>query len=93
MSQKQVPLAADTFVFLLIFWGKKTENPVATPNDPTLIVFVTMPLTLVSTDDSCSILQVNSKDTIVKDSKYDAASGCFTVPAKTTAVFVEPRKT
>lgn len=38
-------------------------------------------------------VQVNSKDPIVRESKYDASSGCFNVPAKTTAVFVEPRKT
>lgn len=38
-------------------------------------------------------VQVNSKDTIVRESKYDASSGCFNVPAKTTAVFVEPRET
>ncbi|XP_021723192.1 pullulanase 1, chloroplastic-like [Chenopodium quinoa] len=32
-----------------------------------------------------------SGDTIVKESKYEPSTGCFTVPPKTTAVFVEPR--
>lgn len=36
-------------------------------------------------------LQMNSSDATVKNSTYDA-SGCFKVLAKTTAVFVEPRK-
>ncbi|XP_021766485.1 pullulanase 1, chloroplastic-like [Chenopodium quinoa] len=32
-----------------------------------------------------------SGDTIVKESKYEPSTGSFTVPPKTTAVFVEPR--
>ncbi|XP_057536245.1 pullulanase 1, chloroplastic [Amaranthus tricolor] len=36
-------------------------------------------------------VQSMSKDPIVKESKYDPSSGCFTIPPKTTAVFVEPR--
>ncbi|XP_031092052.1 pullulanase 1, chloroplastic isoform X1 [Ipomoea triloba] len=36
-------------------------------------------------------VQMNSSDTTGKNSTYDA-SGCFKVPARTTAVFVEPRK-
>ena len=34
-------------------------------------------------------VQANSIDEIVKDSTYDAASGSFTIPGRTTAVFVE----
>ncbi|KAJ1435800.1 Glycosyl hydrolase, all-beta [Sesbania bispinosa] len=37
-------------------------------------------------------LQVISSDDLVKSSKYEASSGCFVVPQRTTAVFVEPRK-
>ncbi|CAK9159792.1 unnamed protein product [Ilex paraguariensis] len=36
-------------------------------------------------------IQMVSSDNIVKNSTYDASSGCFTVPARTTSVFVEPR--
>ncbi|KAF7820192.1 pullulanase 1, chloroplastic [Senna tora] len=36
-------------------------------------------------------IQVMSSDNLVKSSKYEASSGCFTVPQRTTAVFVEPR--
>ena len=36
-----------------------------------------------------SFLQVKSGDEIVKKSVYDAFSGVFTVPARTTTVFVE----
>lgn len=36
-------------------------------------------------------VQVMSSDEIVKMSTYDAIEGCFTVPARTTAVFFEPR--
>ncbi|XP_049379170.1 pullulanase 1, chloroplastic [Solanum stenotomum] len=35
-------------------------------------------------------VQMNSTD-VVKNSTYDASSGCFNVPARTTSVFVEPR--
>lgn len=38
-------------------------------------------------------IQVSSSDDIVKSSTYEASSGCFVVPQRTTAVFVEPRKT
>ncbi|XP_039071914.1 pullulanase 1, chloroplastic [Hibiscus syriacus] len=37
-------------------------------------------------------IQVKSSDETVKKSSYDASSGCFTVPARTTSVFVESRK-
>ncbi|CAH9098703.1 unnamed protein product [Cuscuta epithymum] len=36
-------------------------------------------------------VQMNSSDAIVKKSTYDHSTGCFTVPARTTAVFVEHR--
>ncbi|KAK9910025.1 hypothetical protein M0R45_034002 [Rubus argutus] len=36
-------------------------------------------------------VQVMSTDEIVKRSTFDTNSGCFTVPARTTSVFVEPR--
>ncbi|XP_014513519.1 pullulanase 1, chloroplastic isoform X1 [Vigna radiata var. radiata] len=38
-------------------------------------------------------IQVSSSDEVVKCSRYEASSGCFVVPQRTTAVFVEPRKT
>ncbi|GAB2276821.1 Pullulanase 1, chloroplastic [Dionaea muscipula] len=38
-------------------------------------------------------LQVLSSDNIVKNSYFEPSSGCFSIPAKTTAVFVEPRQT
>ncbi|RDX83602.1 Pullulanase 1, chloroplastic, partial [Mucuna pruriens] len=38
-------------------------------------------------------IQVLSSDELVKSSTYEASSGCFVVPQRTTAVFVEPRKT
>ncbi|QCE07791.1 pullulanase [Vigna unguiculata] len=38
-------------------------------------------------------IQVSSSDEVVKSSRYEASSGCFVVPQRTTAVFVEPRKT
>ncbi|XP_020222320.1 pullulanase 1, chloroplastic isoform X1 [Cajanus cajan] len=37
-------------------------------------------------------IQVSSSDDLVKSSTYQASSGCFVVPRRTTAVFVEPRK-
>ncbi|WRX12239.1 hypothetical protein QQP08_004726 [Theobroma cacao] len=37
-------------------------------------------------------IQVMSTDEVVKNSSYEALSGCFTVPARTTSVFVEARK-
>ncbi|KAB2031451.1 hypothetical protein ES319_D05G305600v1 [Gossypium barbadense] len=37
-------------------------------------------------------IQVTSTDETVKKSSYEASTGCFTVPARTTSVFVEPRK-
>ncbi|PPR88312.1 hypothetical protein GOBAR_AA32388 [Gossypium barbadense] len=37
-------------------------------------------------------IQVSSTDETVKKSSYEASTGCFTVPARTTSVFVEPRK-
>ncbi|KAL3523514.1 hypothetical protein ACH5RR_016348 [Cinchona calisaya] len=36
-------------------------------------------------------VQMKSMDEIVKKSMYDASSGCFKVPARTTTVFVEAR--
>ncbi|KAK9755442.1 hypothetical protein RND81_01G025500 [Saponaria officinalis] len=36
-------------------------------------------------------VQVASNDIIVKESKFEPSSGCFTIPPKTTAVFAEPR--
>lgn len=36
-------------------------------------------------------VQAMSQDAVVKQSKYDTSSGRFTVPAKTTAVFIERR--
>ncbi|KAJ0102169.1 hypothetical protein Patl1_06009 [Pistacia atlantica] len=38
-------------------------------------------------------IQTVSSDELVKNSSYEASSGCFTVPPRTTSVFVEPRKT
>lgn len=38
-------------------------------------------------------IQVKSVDEIVKNSSYEATSGCFAVPPRTTSVFVEPRAT
>ncbi|KAF6167690.1 hypothetical protein GIB67_017185 [Kingdonia uniflora] len=38
-------------------------------------------------------IQLMSNDELVKNSKYDASSGNFIVPAKTTSVFVERRAT
>ncbi|KAK2983755.1 hypothetical protein RJ640_022697 [Escallonia rubra] len=38
-------------------------------------------------------VQMMSTDNTVKKSVYDASSGCFTVPPRTTSVFVEPRNT
>jgi hypothetical protein len=38
------------------------------------------------------VLQEISSDDLVKRSKYEASSGRFVVPRRTTAVFVEPRK-
>ncbi|CAO2034210.1 unnamed protein product [Urochloa humidicola] len=35
--------------------------------------------------------QVNSSDALVRQSAFDASAGRFTVPRRTTAVFVEPR--
>ncbi|CAJ2629361.1 unnamed protein product [Trifolium pratense] len=37
-------------------------------------------------------IQEISSDDLVKSSKYEASSGCFVIPRRTTAVFVEPRK-
>ncbi|KAJ4720700.1 Pullulanase 1 chloroplastic [Melia azedarach] len=37
-------------------------------------------------------VQVKSVDEVVKNSSYDATSGCFTIPPRTTSVFVELRK-
>ncbi|XP_057979256.1 pullulanase 1, chloroplastic isoform X3 [Malania oleifera] len=36
-------------------------------------------------------IQLVSSDTRVKNSRYEASSGCFTVPPRTTSIFVEPR--
>ncbi|KAI4346471.1 hypothetical protein L6164_007365 [Bauhinia variegata] len=36
-------------------------------------------------------IQGNSSDPLVRSSTYDMSSGCFVVPHRTTAVFVEPR--
>ncbi|CAN6234327.1 unnamed protein product [Urochloa humidicola] len=36
-------------------------------------------------------VQVNSSDALVRHSAFDASTGRFTVPRRTTAVFVEPR--
>ncbi|KDP30498.1 hypothetical protein JCGZ_16177 [Jatropha curcas] len=38
-------------------------------------------------------VQLMSSDEVVKNSTYEAPSGCFTVPARTTSVFVERRET
>ncbi|KAL5735062.1 hypothetical protein ACOSP7_032923 [Xanthoceras sorbifolium] len=37
-------------------------------------------------------IQVMSVDEVVKSSSYETSSGCFTVPARTTSVFAEPRE-
>uniref|UniRef100_A0A2N9ITB8 Glycosyl hydrolase family 13 catalytic domain-containing protein n=1 Tax=Fagus sylvatica TaxID=28930 RepID=A0A2N9ITB8_FAGSY len=37
-------------------------------------------------------IQMMSTDELVKSSTYEGSSGCFTVPTRTTAVFVEPRE-
>ncbi|KAK1409637.1 hypothetical protein QVD17_36166 [Tagetes erecta] len=36
-------------------------------------------------------VQMMSTDNIVKNSTYDSSTGCFSVPSRTTSVFVEPR--
>ncbi|ONK57269.1 uncharacterized protein A4U43_C10F18340 [Asparagus officinalis] len=36
-------------------------------------------------------VQVASSDKLVKESSYEASSGCFTIPQRTTSVFVEAR--
>ncbi|KAL7614345.1 hypothetical protein Lser_V15G08164 [Lactuca serriola] len=36
-------------------------------------------------------VQMMSTDNLVKNSNYDPSAGCFRVPSRTTAVFVEPR--
>ncbi|XP_038979468.1 pullulanase 1, chloroplastic isoform X2 [Phoenix dactylifera] len=36
-------------------------------------------------------VQLKSADELVKESSYEAASGCFTIPRRTTSVFVEVR--
>ncbi|KAI7749860.1 hypothetical protein M8C21_027525 [Ambrosia artemisiifolia] len=36
-------------------------------------------------------VQMMSTDNIVKNSLYDPSTGCFSVPSRTTSVFVEPR--
>lgn len=38
-------------------------------------------------------VQLTSFDHVVKSSTYEPSTGCFTVPPRTTSVFVEPRKT
>ncbi|GAB2222658.1 hypothetical protein Droror1_Dr00016778 [Drosera rotundifolia] len=38
-------------------------------------------------------VQVSSSDNIVKSSHYEPSTGAFTIPARTTPVFVEPRQT
>jgi hypothetical protein len=40
---------------------------------------------------SCEKFQVNSSDALARQSAYDTATGRFTVPKRTAAVFVEPR--
>ena len=37
-----------------------------------------------------SPVQANGADSVVKQAAYDAASGSFSVPARTVAVFVQP---
>ncbi|KAM2157440.1 hypothetical protein ACFX1R_043016 [Malus domestica] len=37
-------------------------------------------------------MSLTSTDEIVKRSAYDASSGCFTAPPRTTSVFVKPRE-
>ncbi|XP_010658333.1 pullulanase 1, chloroplastic isoform X2 [Vitis vinifera] len=37
-------------------------------------------------------VQVMSSDGVIKNSTYEASSGCFIVPPRTTSVFVEPRE-
>jgi pullulanase len=36
-------------------------------------------------------VQANGSDDVVKGAAFDSAAGLFTVPARTTAVFVESR--
>ncbi|XP_076946997.1 pullulanase 1, chloroplastic-like [Bidens hawaiensis] len=36
-------------------------------------------------------VQMKSTDDLVKSSAYDTSTGCFSVPSRTTSVFVEPR--
>ncbi|XP_059628366.1 pullulanase 1, chloroplastic [Cornus florida] len=36
-------------------------------------------------------IQLMSTDKVVKNSTYEASTGCFTVPPRTTSVFIEPR--
>jgi len=38
-------------------------------------------------------VQANSADRVVRSSSFDAGTGTFTVPARTTAVFVQAQKT
>ncbi|KAG9139744.1 hypothetical protein Leryth_016675 [Lithospermum erythrorhizon] len=59
----------------------------ARPND----VSLTTPL-LKGRELELHPVQMSSNDELVKKSEYDALSGCFKVPGRTVAVFVEPRK-
>ncbi|KAK4367082.1 hypothetical protein RND71_014962 [Anisodus tanguticus] len=56
---------------------------------PTAVSFANLALRAKSLE--LHPVQMNSTDD-VKNSTYDASSGCFNVPARTTSVFVEPRQ-
>jgi len=51
----------------------------------------TLKLIMLISNGSYEIFQVNSSDALVRQSAYEASTGRFTVPKRTTAVFVEPR--
>ncbi|KAK2440002.1 limit dextrinase [Trifolium repens] len=64
----------------LVLWGVPKGSYASNPNGPTRAI------------EFRKMVQETSSDVLVKSSKYEASSGCFVVPRRTTAVFVEPRK-
>lgn len=57
---------------------------------PTRILFATE--TLQHRSFQLHTVQSESSDELVKTSSYEESSGCFSTPARTTSVFVEPRR-
>ncbi|XAR52318.1 Limit dextrinase [Bertholletia excelsa] len=56
---------------------------------PTTVSFASP--TLLAKNFKLHPVQVMSSDEIVKKSTYEASTGCFLIPPRTTSVFVEPR--